>query len=66
MDKATIKDDQMDEVSGGTIISHQVQPGDTLGAIADRYHVSLNQLLKWNNIQNPNLIMVGQQLKIKY
>ena len=66
MDHEKMSDEQLDEVSGGTIIPYLVQPGDTLGAIAKKYDVSVNQLLKWNKIQNPNVIAVGQQLKIKF
>lgn len=41
-----------------------VQPGDTLGIIAQRYGVSLDQLTQANELVNPNLLAVGQQLTI--
>ena len=66
MENAELNEDQLDEIEGGTILPYQIRPGDTLGAIAARYHVSVDQLAKWNNIQNPNIIMVGQTLKIKF
>ena len=56
----------MTEVSGGSIIPYQVQPGDTLGAVAKKFNVSLDQLMRWNNIKDPNILTVGQQLKIKF
>ncbi|MFN8444170.1 MAG: Gmad2 immunoglobulin-like domain-containing protein [Caldilineaceae bacterium] len=43
---------------------YTVQPGDTLAAIAQRYSVSLELLMQVNNIANPDLIFVGQQLRI--
>ena len=41
---------------------YTVQPGDTLGAIAQRYGVTVMQLCEWNGLANPNYIYVGQQL----
>lgn len=48
----------------GTRFIYTVQRGDTLGTIAARYGVSVNDLVNLNNIKNPNLIEVGQQLVI--
>jgi LasA protease len=41
-----------------------VQPGDTLGLIAQRYGVSLEEVITANSITNPNLLEVGQGLVI--
>ncbi len=41
-----------------------VQPGDTLGVIARRYGISLDQLVRANQIENPDLLSVGQVLTI--
>lgn len=41
-----------------------VQPGDTLGKIAARYGTTVNNLMRLNGISNPNLIWVGQRLKV--
>lgn len=48
--------------SGGTI-RYKVKSGDSLGKIAGRYHVSVNQLMKWNNLRSSN-IRVGQVITI--
>lgn len=44
--------------------THIVRPGDTLYAIAALYRVSLWSIIALNNIVNPNLIYVGQVLRI--
>src|SRR5271157_1551267 len=41
-----------------------IQSGDTLSSIADRFNVSLNDLMSVNNITDPNTIQAGQQLII--
>ena len=64
--KFAMNDDQLDQVAGGSILPYRVQPGDTLGTIAKKYNVTVEQLMKWNNIQDPNYLVVGQQLKILF
>ncbi len=44
--------------------SYTVQSGDTLSAIAARYGMSWETLARLNNISNPNMIMVGQVLRL--
>ena len=41
-----------------------VKQGDTLSGIASRYNTTYQELAKINNIANPNLITVGQKIKI--
>ncbi len=43
---------------------HIVKKGDTLGAIARKYHVSQKQLMTWNNLKNANRLRIGQRLKV--
>lgn len=38
--------------------------GDTLGKVANRFGVSVDELVKLNNLSNPNLIYVGTVLKV--
>ena len=66
MEKVSMNDEQLDQVTGGTILPYRVQPGDTLADIARKYHVSEEQLMRWNHIQNAGMLYVGQQLKIKF
>ena len=44
---------------------YTIVSGDTLSAIADRFGVSVQQIVDLNNIGNPNLIYPGQKFKIK-
>lgn len=43
---------------------HTIQMGEYLWMIAQRYNVTINQLLKANQIESPSLIYPGQQLRI--
>ena len=61
-----MNDDELELVSGGTILPYIVQLGDSLQTIAAKYHVTPEQLVDWNNLQNTNSVQAGQQLKIKY
>lgn len=45
-------------------ISYTVQRGDTLWGISRRYGVSIQNIVSWNNIKNPNLIYTGNKLVI--
>ena len=47
---------------GDTDDVHVVQPGDTLWSIAWRYRVDVQDLARWNRIEDPDLILVGQSL----
>lgn len=44
---------------------HIVQSGETLSGIASRYNASYQSLASLNGLSNPNLIYVGQRLKVK-
>ena len=41
-----------------------VRAGDTLHSIAWRYRLDYRQLARWNQLANPNLIFVGQKLRL--
>lgn len=41
-----------------------VQPGDTLSLIAERFNVSVSELMAANNINDPNVLSAGQELVI--
>lgn len=45
-------------------IVYTVQPGDTLTAISQKYDVPIRCIVQLNDIANPNLIYVGERLRI--
>jgi murein DD-endopeptidase MepM/ murein hydrolase activator NlpD len=53
-----------DRAVTGLTESYQVQPGDTLAAIAQRFGTTTSELARLNDITNPNLIRVGQKLLV--
>ncbi|WAS04029.1 peptidoglycan DD-metalloendopeptidase family protein [Gloeomargaritales cyanobacterium VI4D9] len=52
------------EVSPKQAEQYQVQPGDTLTAIARRFRVPLEELVRLNRLTNPDLLYVGQTLRV--
>ena len=50
-----VNPEELDEVAGGAAGGHW---------ISKHYHVTVNDLVRWNNIPNPRLILVGQKLRI--
>ena len=48
-----------------TPVYYTVKNGDTLTYIAQRYGVMTQDIVKLNGLENPNLIYVGQKLRIK-
>ena len=51
-------------VSGNNFIEYTVEGGDTLSSIAQVHKVSLETLIEVNNIENPNMIVINQVIKI--
>ena len=44
---------------------HRVKRAETLGGIARRYGVTVNQIMRWNGIKNAARIREGQRLRIE-
>lgn len=51
-------------INADSFITYFVRQGDSLSRIAKNYNVSLQDLIAINNINNPDLIMVNQEIKI--
>ncbi len=47
-----------------SFIYHKVERGETLWKIANFYNVSIEDLIRYNGIENPDLIYQGSLLKI--
>ena len=78
-DEVKINDQELEEVSGGrsgwdcangsfvnygNYIVYTVARGDVLTGIAPRFNVTVDEIVQWNNLPNPDLIRVGQKLTI--
>lgn len=46
-----------------TTVTHKVEPGETLATIAQKYHVSVQDIKSWNNMTR-NAVRTGQMLRI--
>ncbi len=43
---------------------HTIKSGDTLGALAVRYHTTVRQLCAWNGIKQTTTLRIGQRLRV--
>ncbi|MCC5614472.1 peptidoglycan DD-metalloendopeptidase family protein [Nostoc sp. CHAB 5836] len=51
-------------IASSTRTAYEVKPGDTLAAIASRHNTSVSELVKANNLNNPNELQISQKLII--
>ncbi len=51
------------EYAGGGSEYHRVRRGETIGSIADHYHVSVADLRRWNHLHS-NVIDAGHRLRV--
>lgn len=63
-DKNKDKNKDTDKHNDKTCIKYKVKPGDNLTYIAERFHTTVSSIVKINHIKNPNIIYIGQVLKI--
>ena len=61
-----LKDNDLENVTGGTIIPYLIEAGDTLVTIAKKFNCTVEELQRWNKIENIDKIDVGQKLIIKF
>jgi len=52
------------EINDLNHVLYTVKPGDTLSEISERYGESISEIVELNEIKNPNLIYVGEILRI--
>ena len=45
-------------------VTYKVRKGDSLARIAQRFSISVSDIVKWNNINTNNYLQPGQQLKL--
>lgn len=44
---------------------HTVAPGESLWAISKKYEVNVDDLLRWNELENPDALAIGQNVRVK-
>lgn len=49
---------------GAEPVKHRVKEGETLSSIATQYGVAVNDLQRWNRLDDPSLIKFGQELTV--
>jgi len=49
-------------IAANDLILHTIQPGDTIGKIADKYNVPEDLIVFWNGLKSKHRIRAGQQL----
>jgi LysM repeat protein len=52
------------DLEPGAIIIYTLQAGDTLAGVASTYNSTVDAIIEENNLDDPNAIFVGQQLKV--
>jgi membrane-bound lytic murein transglycosylase D len=45
-------------------VTHRVRPGESLSVIARRYRVSVKDLQRWNNIDDPRTLRAGRTITV--
>lgn len=65
--RAEINMAQKTSIAGGYMVNgkmyYKIKQGDTLGAIAKKFHVTVSQLQKWNGLKGTN-IYTGKNLRV--
>ena len=64
-DRISLKKENKEEKKENTIKYHTIEWGDTLSEIAIKYNTTVDKLVELNNIENPDLIYVGDKLRVK-
>ena len=63
-DESPVMDPIKEPEADGAIGQYSVVAGDTLSALASKWGCSVSDIVKFNGIENPDLIKVGQVLRI--
>jgi len=56
--------DYVNSFKADQVVKYTVQSGDNIGSIASNFGVSINTIVWANNLANPNVLSLGQVLKI--
>ncbi|MCR5088554.1 MAG: LysM peptidoglycan-binding domain-containing protein [Oscillospiraceae bacterium] len=61
-----LNDSDLNQVTGGTKLTYTLQEGDTLQKIAEKNHCTVEDICKWNRIGDPNSVLKGQKLELRF
>lgn len=64
-DYETVQNAVNNKIELDTKVWHIIQKYETLSEIAERYGATVSELVKLNDIKNPNLIYAGHKIRIK-
>ena len=56
---------RVNEILSGNQEYYTIQSGDTLSEIAERFNTTVDELVRLNNIENPDLIYAGDTIRVK-
>ena len=59
------KEEKKEEKKEDIVKYHTIEQGDTLSEIAFKHNTTVDKLVELNNIENPDLIYVGDKLRVK-
>jgi murein DD-endopeptidase MepM/ murein hydrolase activator NlpD len=60
----TLSGDDVKRYRGGELVEYEVQPGDTVSTIADKFGISQDSVLWANDMEKSSTLKVGQVLRI--
>ncbi len=64
--KEPVREKQDLPVEPGRFIEHTLQPGETLWELGvKKYHVHVDDIMRDNNITNPQALQIGQKIRIR-
>lgn len=70
MEEFVVNENELEQISGGAYVGpcfrYQIQKGDCLSVLAQRFGSTVNELAAINGIKNVDLIYEGKYLLIPY
>ena len=64
-DRISLKKGNKEEKKEDSVKYYTIESGDTLSEIAIKYNTTVDELVLLNNIENPDLIYAGKELRVK-
>lgn len=64
-EEANEKQDEAERKAAAAVQYHTIRKGDTLGAIARRYHTTVKRLCQLNGIKETTILRLGKRLRVR-